>query len=414
MLWVAKQLTLVQKVFTCYEAGPFGYTLHRKLEKMGALNYVVRPRDWDEYGKKVKTDQRDSKALALHLDRYVSGNHDAFCVVRVPTPEQEQERSVSRQRESFQRERQRLAAQGRSHALYYGEHLQAPLLRACQCAVRTWALPALAFWRSAEQTRKVNFPQQMNAMQTQPHQQRYFRRCARAFTLIELLVVIAIIAILAALLLPALTRAKEKGKATKCISNERQIALGYLLYALDNSDYLPMAQDLQGPQQGSAAGWFLEITPYLERQVGNLTHLVAKDKVVACPSAKVGNAIPASIPDSKSFGGYGHNFLYLGFFDESTRAKTSKVTKPAETCMNGDGLDPAKGLNWYNLVFLYPPSNKPWNSTGGPYPYVRHGSGGNYSWVDGHVSMTTWRVMSAGANGKIDWYYMTSPGDRGG
>jgi len=123
-LWVAKQITLAEKVFTCYEAGPFGYTLHRKLEKMGATNYVVRPRDWDEYGKKVKTDKRDALQLALHLDRYVNGNHEAFCVVRVPSPEQEQERSISRQRESFQREKQRLAAQGRSHALYYGEHLQ--------------------------------------------------------------------------------------------------------------------------------------------------------------------------------------------------------------------------------------------------------------------------------------------------
>ena len=124
MLWVAKQLQLAQKVFTCYEAGPFGYSLHRKLEKMGASNYVVRPRDWDEYGKRVKTDKRDAQQLALHLDRYVNGNHNALCVVRVPTPEQEQERSLSRQRESFQRERQRLAAQGRSHALYYGAHIQ--------------------------------------------------------------------------------------------------------------------------------------------------------------------------------------------------------------------------------------------------------------------------------------------------
>ena len=124
MLWVAKQLTLAEKVYACYEAGPFGYSLHRKLEKMGVTNYVVRPLDWDEYNKKVKTDKRDAQQLALHLDRYVNGNHDAFCVVRVPTPEQEQERSISRQRESFQRERQRLAAQGRSHALYYGEHLQ--------------------------------------------------------------------------------------------------------------------------------------------------------------------------------------------------------------------------------------------------------------------------------------------------
>ena len=124
MLWVAKQIMLADKVFTCYESGPFGYSLHRKLEKMGVTNYVVRPRDWDEYGKKVKTDKRDAKELALHLDRYVNGNHDAFCVVRVPSPEQEQERSISRQRESFQREKQRLAAQGRSHALYYGEHIQ--------------------------------------------------------------------------------------------------------------------------------------------------------------------------------------------------------------------------------------------------------------------------------------------------
>jgi len=124
LLWVAKQLTRAAKVFTCYEAGPFGYSLHRQLEKMGATNYVVRPRDWDEYGKKVKTDKRDAQQLALALARYVGGNRDAFCVVRVPSPEQEQRRSVSRQRESLQQHKQRLAAQGRSHALYYGERLQ--------------------------------------------------------------------------------------------------------------------------------------------------------------------------------------------------------------------------------------------------------------------------------------------------
>jgi transposase len=124
VLWAAKQITLAEKVFTCYEAGPFGYSLHRKLEKMGATNYVVRPRDWDEYGKRVKTDKRDAKELALHLDRYVGGNRDSFCVVRAPTEAQEQERSVSRQRASFQQEKQRLAAQGRSHALYYGHRIQ--------------------------------------------------------------------------------------------------------------------------------------------------------------------------------------------------------------------------------------------------------------------------------------------------
>ncbi|PWU16472.1 MAG: hypothetical protein C5B50_13590 [Verrucomicrobia bacterium] len=143
MLWVAKQLTMAERVFSCYEAGPFGYSLHRKLERMGVSNYLVRPRDWDEYGKKVKTDKRDAKQLALHLDRYVNGNHDAFCVVRVPTPEQEQARSISRQRESFQNERLRLAAQGRSHALYYGEHLQGEWWREDVWKTSAAQLPAI-------------------------------------------------------------------------------------------------------------------------------------------------------------------------------------------------------------------------------------------------------------------------------
>jgi transposase len=122
--WAKKQTELAEQVYSCYEAGPFGYSLHRKLAALGITNYVVRPRDWDEYGKQVKTDKRDAKALVLHLDRYVAGNRDAFCVVRMPTEAQEQARSRSRQRESLQKEKLRLAAQGRSDALYYGYHLE--------------------------------------------------------------------------------------------------------------------------------------------------------------------------------------------------------------------------------------------------------------------------------------------------
>jgi prepilin-type N-terminal cleavage/methylation domain-containing protein/prepilin-type processing-associated H-X9-DG protein len=231
-----------------------------------------------------------------------------------------------------------------------------------------------------------------------------------AFTLIELLVVIAIIAILAALLLPALAKAKDKAKRISCASNEKQIALGYLLYINDNQEWLPVAGQ-SDPTGVAPCRWFVEISPYISTSNTNINTLVAKGKVVICPSAKIENAIPQAVPTWQAYGGYGHNYYFLGYTPES-RVKVSSVTKPVETCMNGDGLDPKPNvLEWWNLGYLYPPPHVPDGSSGGIQPYVRHGKGGNYAWIDGHVSLTTWKTISAGQGSRISWYYIRSLSD---
>jgi len=132
--FVAKQLDQANVVHTCYEAGAFGYHLHRKLTEMGAMNVVVQPQDWDERGKRVKTDRLDALALCQRLDRYVRGNRKAFSVVRVPTQEQERERAMSRQRSQLVRERTRIQAMGRSLLATQGIHVNGRWWRG-----RTWA-----------------------------------------------------------------------------------------------------------------------------------------------------------------------------------------------------------------------------------------------------------------------------------
>lgn len=85
--FAARRQRLAREVFTCYEAGVFGYHLHRKLVAMGVTNYVVQPQDWDERGKGVKNDRLVALALCRRLDRFTPANAkpSVSCVCRART-----------------------------------------------------------------------------------------------------------------------------------------------------------------------------------------------------------------------------------------------------------------------------------------------------------------------------------------
>jgi len=162
-------------------------------------------------------------------------------------------------------------------------------------------------------------------------------RYARGFTLIELLVVIAIIGILAAMLLPALNKAREKGRMAVCISNLRQMSIAIHLYTDENDGYMPTPSYGPGALQGP---WPKLLAKYMPHRDNLKTNATAQASLVfICPSAKYAGFLNQDIGLSYACTGamLGHALGGTSLTSGQPRKEVEVTTNPTETPLIVEG-----------------------------------------------------------------------------